>query len=804
MGSADLFKALTQGLEGQAATGEVRLTPYLSIVVASLFLMTADGEISERDSGKLQSAIGADAEVLGRAVGYVRQHSLERFLHDLAGLLDARDRLCLLINVGDLLMVDGEFPAPRLKHFERLLATLGTTKAGFQSYFNTVAIKGRTSVLGDFSAGSESRALTPPMALLVAQAHMLSSNGSPGESEVRQAGAAHGASLALLDACLSSIRQLRGSGFLLQASLVLDQRQRLCLLANAADTMMADQTTSSSRRVFFRRMLTAFDVNGKDFDRHLNVFHLKNDLPPDDVDGRQAAAPLQRSSRSSEKREGWVFKRERHWTEETGEAGSTGGQASGDAIKRRLSDTAGSAEPAGSERSGEPGIGAISNSQGKGPVSAPSERPRPAEATSATFKGSPAGPFDVRSLSDTQAGAGTPLRTVAGLWRARPHLQDADASGDLREMKDGSGAEDQRRMTDQSSASAGRSLVDDRRSPEADRDTGKSAVPADSVARRMQAAGDRTRVLHAHFDAMESVKSLQEAIRLPTLPALRTAVSPDAVTGGGAGTATEIRPESRMKARAAPEADPPMLEGTVIAGADAEMPAGAEANDEQGDGNYMLLASDEGGPIMDGGTTRASNEEVRANQRLRRWSAALLPALSLTIGTSMMGEGMAERAFVTSENLATDAHIVHQMASVQQTIYRMVPDAVLPVADGLQAAAAPMIGSAGAAAAAAGAVAATSTHSDPENLSEREKADRFLENRKQELNGVFRREQKASVQAAERQQWFGYAKAMALLGLVMAFWGMLFRSMRSLHGATAIGLASLLLTLNGFWPIIRF
>jgi hypothetical protein len=38
----------------------------------------------------------------------------------------------------------------------------------------------------------------------------------------------------------------------------------------------------------------------------------------------------------------------------------------------------------------------------------------------------------------------------------------------------------------------------------------------------------------------------------------------------------------------------------------------------------------------------------------------------------------------------------------------------------------------------------------------------------------------------------------------MALWGVLYRSLRMLHGSTAAGLVGLLLTANGYWLFVRF
>lgn len=204
------------------------------------------------------------------------------------------------------------------------------------------------------------------------------------------------------------------------------------------------------------------------------------------------------------------------------------------------------------------------------------------------------------------------------------------------------------------------------------------------------------------------------------------------------------------------------------------------------------------------GKAPASSEEANLNKKLRYSSAVLLPALFLTYGLTMVGESVTQHGFVVNENIATDARIVHQMSSVQQTVYRIAPESVILTVEKLQQGvvqAASAVGSAGTVA-----VASTGTASsgstpgiDDKELSDRAKADNFLEQRKQELMAVAQSHQGASAVAAERQQWFIYAKSIVLLGLGMAFWGVLFRSMRMLHVSTAIGVLSLLLTANGYW-----
>ena len=199
--------------------------------------------------------------------------------------------------------------------------------------------------------------------------------------------------------------------------------------------------------------------------------------------------------------------------------------------------------------------------------------------------------------------------------------------------------------------------------------------------------------------------------------------------------------------------------------------------------------------MMSEKTEATVGDEKKTNVSLRFRSAVLLPALFVTFGATMIGETMSERLFITNENLATDARIVHQMASVQQSVYRIAPESVQLAVDALG----PLAGDASLTAVSVSGAAVAA-----DSLSDRQKAESYLEQRKQELMNKFRQHQSSSVVAAERQQWFVYAKSIVMLGIGMALWGVLFRSLRMLNGSAAAGLVGLLLTANGYWLFFRF
>lgn len=818
MGAPDLFNALTRKLRGGVAApaAEVRLTPYLAIVTAILYMMAADDDISDREISQLQSVTGADLPTLRRAVDYAGTHSVDQFLQQAPALLDAEARLCLLLNVCDSLMADGEFSKPELELFDRLLAALGYTTASFRPYYDAIATKDRTSVFGDFSAAATTGTLTPPMALVASLLYMMSADGSMGEEEIGRLNAVVGSSQALLKASLQYVSRVRAPQFLEAAALLLDEQQRLCVLLNACDTMMSDRRVATGERSLFLRMQAAFGFDGKSFDVYLNILHLKNDVPHDNAHGQRA---------------GVIFERKRSWKETGGEDGDVADTANAapaaaddrivpaSALEQRLagtmrqnidrmsgqfgngfgvdtvqrnargdetpankSETAEGAsdlrsfrdaETAGGHRNGAADDHEARKSQATADAGPHLDRHLPDGADGQPGRGKhwkdADGPAAGRAATEGEASAGGRHWRDAGgpgaseaarggeasvpgrHWRdadgpvrgqampdaqastASPHWRDADMPGERRATEDR-----------QSPASAVH-LRDDRKAfdtPAADAVHGATQPPR--LEERMGAVAERTRAIQGHVEAMQSAKSLRDFRRLPALPALPLPSQPPRpvvtlATGDGAGAMPSALHETR-------------------------------------DDQPLLFASDEGGPLMEPAATPAGRDAVDLNRKLRGRSAVLLPALFLVFGTTMVGETISERAFIENANLATDAHVVHQMATVQQTVYRVAPDAVTLKADGTEAA----------------------------TLTDREKADQYLEQRKQELAAQSRRHQGASAVAAERQHWFVYAKSVVLMGLGMAFWGVLFRSLRMLHGSTAAGLAGLLMTANGYWLLLRF
>lgn len=294
---------------------------------------------------------------------------------------------------------------------------------------------------------------------------------------------------------------------------------------------------------------------------------------------------------------------------------------------------------------------------------------------------------------------------------------------------------------------------------------------------------------------MRLARSLEEACRIPALPAWVTDAAPVAPAQRQE-TGNDVQARSTSPVAAAPgETGMAELEAGDAGEVNHENEGGHPVNratavvpepDSDDDrarndpGPLRLLAADEGGPFVNIDSAPASREDIALNRTLRRLGVILLPTLLLVYGTTLVCEMLSGQAFIENGNLATDARIAHRMASLQQSLNQLTPDPSGIVA------------------------AAAAFGAEESQLSDHEKVSRYLEQRKEEFAALSRRHASASAIAAERQHWFAAAKSIVLLGLGLALWGMLFRSPRMLHASALTGIASAFLCANGYWLWFRF
>lgn len=261
---------------------KIHFTPYLVLACALLYMAASDGELGAQEGSHLQSVLGGDEEVLRYGVHFVQTVSLDGFLIDAPELLSTKDKWCILANVCDALLSDGHADAAELAQFSRLRHAFGVPEKQFEPFFKILALKNDKSILGRYSGVREERQpMTPHLALACALLYMMTSDGSIGTQEIGQLESVIGQFDGLQKVALTYVRSVKMKAFLDEASVVLTPEQKLYILTNVCDSMLADGEVANVEDKLFLSMLRAFGYNEASFARFHQVLEVKNVKPFD-------------------------------------------------------------------------------------------------------------------------------------------------------------------------------------------------------------------------------------------------------------------------------------------------------------------------------------------------------------------------------------------------------------------------------------------------------------------------------------------------------------------------------------------
>ena len=260
----------------------IALTPHLVLAVSLLYMMASDGSIEDEESSQLQASIGGHDNLLQFALRYVQVVTVDLFLQKAPEVLSAQDKLCILSNVCDSMLSDGRSELSELALFEQFVTAFGLAQGGFDLYFKTIALKNDKSVLGHFQPlEAKSPTMTPHLALAASLLYMMTSDGSIGTEEIGQLEAVLGEFEGLQQIALAYVRAVKRSDFLKVAAPLLSEKQKLYILTNVCDSMLADGNVAALEDKLFVSMLKAFGFSENTFQPYFQVIEVKNIKPFD-------------------------------------------------------------------------------------------------------------------------------------------------------------------------------------------------------------------------------------------------------------------------------------------------------------------------------------------------------------------------------------------------------------------------------------------------------------------------------------------------------------------------------------------
>lgn len=149
MGLFDMFKGDTGA----------QMTPHLAFAASLLYMMSADGEMDNEEVGHLLSVLGGSNDgngtigvgannraLLDNALKYRRKNSLDTLLQEATPLLTDAQKMCILVNLLDSSLVDGQPEPEEQAVFGKFLQAFGIAEERFRPFFEVIALKNDRSV----------------------------------------------------------------------------------------------------------------------------------------------------------------------------------------------------------------------------------------------------------------------------------------------------------------------------------------------------------------------------------------------------------------------------------------------------------------------------------------------------------------------------------------------------------------------------------------------------------------------------------------------------------------------------------
>ena len=265
--------------------------------------MASDGKIQEQESSQLQQVIGGNDGLLAHALAYVKAFPVEKFLEDAPSVLSQRDKLCIMANVCDSMLADGNADKRELEIFETFREAFDLQKSDINHIIDTVTLKNNKNIFGEFELITSDKLsdITPHLAMAVSIVYMMSADGTIGQEEIGQLETMIGEFEGLQQYALQFVRKVKRSDFLNQAKHALDKQQRLCVLLNVCDSMMSDESVGMLEDKLFVSMLDAFSVKESAFKKYYEVLELKNIKPFDVSDFEYSIEHVRALSKQEQK-----------------------------------------------------------------------------------------------------------------------------------------------------------------------------------------------------------------------------------------------------------------------------------------------------------------------------------------------------------------------------------------------------------------------------------------------------------------------------------------------------------------------
>ena len=134
------------------------MTPHFAFATSLIYMISADGKIENEEVGQLLAVLGGEEsggsigvgannrKLLDRAFKYRQKNDAEKFLSEATPILTDAQKMCILTNILDSSLSDGDAAPEEQQLFVQFLEAFGISEQRFKPFFNVLALKNDRSV----------------------------------------------------------------------------------------------------------------------------------------------------------------------------------------------------------------------------------------------------------------------------------------------------------------------------------------------------------------------------------------------------------------------------------------------------------------------------------------------------------------------------------------------------------------------------------------------------------------------------------------------------------------------------------
>jgi len=147
MGLFDMFKGDNE-----------EMNPHFAFATSLIYMIGADGKVENEEVGQLLAVLGGEEsggtigvgannrQLLDRAFKYQQKNSVDKFLSEATPLLTDAQKMCILTNIIDSSLADGEAAPEEQALFSQFLQAFEISEERFKPFFEVIVLKNDRSV----------------------------------------------------------------------------------------------------------------------------------------------------------------------------------------------------------------------------------------------------------------------------------------------------------------------------------------------------------------------------------------------------------------------------------------------------------------------------------------------------------------------------------------------------------------------------------------------------------------------------------------------------------------------------------